>query len=293
MSEKPRAVLVIGVIAIVVAAIASLLLYRYMVSQEARVDEAVASGEVVIAATDISVGSAIKLSQVTTTLWPKATMPGNALSSINEAGGRVVLLTIKAGDPITQSKLIPLDGAPGVLSYKVPVGHRAMTVAVDKVSGVAGFIAPGNMVDLVVTVKPEGYKDPVSKIFLQNVPVLATGNILEQQPEGGAVEVPTVTLDVTPIEAEKLAVASTTGKLQLLLRRSGDEGSIKTAGISVRNVIKSTAVHKKPSTVIKKTSVKRKTKRTGSRYKTLNVKVEVLRDADRSVEYFKVKEEIK
>lgn len=292
MTEKPRAVLVIGVIAIVVAAVASLLLYRYMMSQEARVDEAIASGEVVVAATDISVGSAIKLSQVVTTMWPKATMPENALSSVNEASGRVALLTIKAGDPITQVKLIPLEGAPGVLSYKVPAGHRAMTVAVDKVSGVAGFIAPGNMVDLVVTTKPAGYREPVSKIFLQNVPVLATGNILEQQPEGGAVEVPTVTLDVTPIEAEKLAVASTTGKLQLLLRRSGDDTSVKTAGISIRNVIKSSAIHKKPSTV-KKTTAKRKIKRTGSKYRTLNVKVEVLRDADRSVEYFKVKEEVK
>lgn len=292
-SQKPRAVLIVGIIAVLVAVIASLLLYRYMVSQESKVIESVSTEEVIVATSDISVGSVIKTGQVARTAWPKTAMPEGALSSVEQAGGRVALLTIKAGDPITEVKLIPLEGATGILSYKIPKGHRAMTVAVDKVSGVAGFITPGNMVDLVVTTKPAGYKEPVSKIFLQNVPVLATGNILEQLPEGEAVEVPTVTLDVMPVEAEMLAVASITGKLQLLLRRSGDDGSIATKGISVRNVVRGSAVHKKQAAVAKKTTVKKRVKRTGSRYRTLNVKVEVLRNADVSIERFKVKEAVK
>jgi pilus assembly protein CpaB len=111
-----------------------------------------------------------------------------------------------------------------------------MTVGVDQVAGVAGFLNPGNIVDVVLTVLPPGSTLSLSKIVLQNVPVLAIGQIVEQK-EGKPVVVPTVTVDVTPEDTEKLAVASTQGKLQLVLRRLGDKEVAKTTGATVTKVI--------------------------------------------------------
>jgi pilus assembly protein CpaB len=130
---------------------------------------------------------------------------------------------------------VPKEGPAGVIVYKIPEGHRAMTVAVDQVAGVAGFIIPGNMVDVVLIATPPGATLVFSKIVLQNVPILAIGQIVEQK-EGKPVVVPTVTMDVTPEDAEKLAIASTQGRLQLVLRRLGDKEVAKTVGATITKV---------------------------------------------------------
>jgi pilus assembly protein CpaB len=106
------------------------------------------------------------------------------------------------------------------------------------VSGVAGFITPGNKVDVVLSVTPPGGGQPLSKIVLQDVPVLAIGQIIAQEKKDEKPQVvPTVTMDVTPDDAEKLAVASTQGRLQLVLRRAGDTDVAKTAGATVMKVL--------------------------------------------------------
>jgi pilus assembly protein CpaB len=112
-------------------------------------------------------------------------------------------------------------------------------VAVNEVAGVAGFLSPNNKVDVVVTTQPPGNNDPkniISKIVLQNVPILATGQITEQK-EGKPVVVPTVTIDLTPEDAEKLVVASSQGKLQLLLRGIKDSAPTDTKGANISKVL--------------------------------------------------------
>jgi pilus assembly protein CpaB len=131
-----------------------------------------------------------------------------------------------------------------------------MTVGVDQVAGVAGFITPGNMVDVVLTTQPQYAKESISKIVLQNIPVLATGQTVEQQKEGKPVVVPTVTLDVTPEDAERLAIASTQGRLQLVLRGAGDESPAVTRGATITKVMKGAPVRTKKARVVKTTRKK-------------------------------------
>jgi pilus assembly protein CpaB len=123
----------------------------------------------------------------------------------------------------------------------IPEGYRAMTVKVDDAAGISGFIMPGSLVDVVVTIDPRegaGQQDPISKIVLQSIKVLANGqNIDKPENEREANSVKAVTLQVTPEQAEKLALAATEGKLQLVMRNQIDKGDEQTPGVNKRNLL--------------------------------------------------------
>jgi len=237
MAAKPKPVIIVGILAVLIAAVAAYFLYDYLKGQEQKMTEAVATERVVVAEAEIPVGSAINMTQVKTSDWPKANLPQGAFPATDQVIGRIATQTLLPGDAITESKLMPKEGQQlSILTYRIPEGHRAMTVGVDQVAGVAGFINPGNIVDVVLIASPPGANQQISKIVLQNVPILAIGQIVEQK-EGKPFVVPTVTVDVTPEDAEKLAIASTQGKLQLVLRRLGDKELAKTTGTNVSRVI--------------------------------------------------------
>jgi pilus assembly protein CpaB len=222
------------------------------------------------------------MTQVKTADWPKANRPQGAFSTTDQVISRVVTQTLLPDDAVTESKLMPKEGQQlGIMTYRIPDGHRAMTVAVDQVAGVAGFVNPGNIVDVVLTAAPPGANQSMSKIVLQNVPILAIGQIVEQK-EGKPVMVPTITVDVTPEDAEKLAIASTQGRLQLVLRRLGDKEVAKTTGATVTKVIGGfsgapvrTSTKKAPATTVQKPREEATTA------------VEVFRGSDKTVEKFK------
>jgi pilus assembly protein CpaB len=301
MEAKPKTAVIIGIVAVVVAGIASMLLYQRLKGQEEMMKKAVATESIVVANEQISVGGTIKPGQVKMANWPKAELPAGSFTNSEQVVGRTAIDRFVPGDPIVEVKLIPKEGQTGILSYKIPEGHRAMTVAVDQVSGVAGFITPGNMVDVVLTIAPEeANKKPISKIVLQNVPVLATGQIISQEKKDEKpVVVPTVTMDVTPEDAEKLAIASTQGRLQLVLRRAGDADVAKTTGATVSKVL--TAASTATPTVITKTKTAAKTRpavkakvveaKPAAPEKPQVVTVEILRGNKRSEESFKVEKE--
>lgn len=284
MAAKPRAVIIVGVLAVAIAAVAAYFLYSYLKLQEKKVEEAVASEKIVVAAAEIPIGSTINITQLKTADWPKANVPQGAFLSKELVVGRTAIQTFLPGDPVTEAKLIPKEGPAGILTYKIPEGHRAMTVAVDQVAGVAGFINPGNMVDVVLIVTPPGATQTLSKIVLQNVPILAIGQIVEQK-EGKPVVVPTVTMDVTPEDAENLAIASTQGRLQLVLRRFGDKEVAKTVGSTVTRVI-----GRAPAPVMAKPKAVKKASVTEVRKPVEEaVSVEVWRGSQKTVEAFKTK----
>ncbi len=287
MAARSRALVGIIVIALVVALFASYFLYSYLRGQERRVDRAVVTGRVLVANMKIPVGSVVGNGQVRSVAWPKNTIPAGSMNTSAEAVGRVALVTIEAGDPVTQTKLMPKEGGMGILSYKIPEGHRAMTVAVDRVSGVAGFITPGNKVDVITTTARPGGKERISKIILQDVPILATGKILEQKPSGEAVEVPTVTMDLLPEDAEKLALAGSEGHLQLLLRKVGDTEDVFTSGATIAKVLKGDSA--KTRRVVKRRKGKGKRRAVVSKPRYVKASVEVLRNGNKRVETFKVK----
>ncbi len=155
--------------------------------------------------------------------------------------GRVVVTRIAPREPVTESRLAPV-GAAGGLSSVIPEGFRAMTVKVDDVVGVSGFIMPGTLVDVVVVTSPpkkSGDAEMISKIVLQNIKVLASGQNIDKPKNDRDVEraVKAVTLQVTPEQAEKLALASSEGKLQLVMRNSVDQGDEHTPGANKSSLL--------------------------------------------------------
>ncbi|HXQ72814.1 MAG TPA: Flp pilus assembly protein CpaB, partial [Pyrinomonadaceae bacterium] len=196
--------------------------------------------KVAVAKVAIPLGSKIIAEQITVVQFPKESTPDGAFDSPEKLAGRVAVVNIAAREPITESRLAP-EGTAAGLSAVIPEGYRAMTVKVDDAAGISGFIMPGTMVDVVVTIDPRegsGMQDPISKIVLQNIKVLANGqNIDKPENEREANSVKAVTLQVTPEEAEKLALATTEGKLQLVMRNQIDQNDEKTPGVNKRNLL--------------------------------------------------------
>ena len=198
--------------------------------------------DVVVAKVDIPVGSRIIPEQLTVAQFPADVTPEGALSKIDDQLiGRVVVASISPRDPVTEAKLAPI-GAAGGLSSMIPEGYRAMTVAVNDVVGVSGFIMPGTLVDIVVVIAPpkgSGNEEMISKIVLQNIKVLASGQNIDKPKNDRDVEraIKAVTLQVTPEQAEKLALASSEGKLQLVMRNSVDQADEQTNGANKRTLL--------------------------------------------------------
>jgi pilus assembly protein CpaB len=198
--------------------------------------------DVVVAKVDIPVGSRIIAEQLTVAQFPADVTPEGALSKIDDKLiGRVVVQGISPRDPVTELKLAPI-GAAGGLSSMIPEGYRAMTVAVNDVVGVSGFIMPGTLVDIVVVITPPkgtGQEEMISKIVLQNIKVLASGQNIDKPKNDREVEraIKAVTLQVTPEQAEKLALASSEGKLQLVMRNSVDQADEQTNGANKRTLL--------------------------------------------------------
>ena len=287
MAARPKALYIFGALAVAIATIAAYLLYTYLRSEQKRVSEAVATVPVVAASAEIPVGSSINITQIKMVDWPKASLPQGALSSTDQATGRVAVQSFAPGDPIVETKLVPKEGAPfSILTYKIPEGHRAMTVAVDQVAGVAGFINPGNIVDVVLTASTPGSNQSISKIVLQNVPVLAVGQIVEQK-EGKPNTVPTVTVDVSPEDSERLAVASTQGRLQLVLKRVGDKEVVNTTGATVTKVMTGATVG--PIKAVSTTSSKKVSMSTAPAVKRgdTNSSIDIFRGGKMTTESFK------
>jgi pilus assembly protein CpaB len=188
--------------------------------------------------------------QLKVTSWSKDGIPQGSATRPEAVINRVTIRPIARGDAVTEQKLKPKSavGDAGFMTYLVPAGHRAVTVAVNEVAGVAGFPTPNDRVDVVVTTAlPNNDKESISKIILENVPILATGQITDQK-GGKPVIVPTVTLDLLPDAAEKLVISATKGSLQLLLRNIADNSQVKSKGATIAQVLTGMEpVPKKPS----------------------------------------------
>ena len=190
---------------------------------------------------DIPVGSRIIAEQLTVAQFPHNVAPEGTFSKIDDALlERVAAMKISAREPLTENRLAPIGTAAG-LAAVIPEGYRAMNVRVDDVVGISGFIMPNTLVDIVVVIEPSegsGQKDRVSKIVLQNIKVLANGQNLDKpKNDKEADRVKTVTLQVTPEQAEKLALASSEGRLQLVMRNSIDQGDEVTPGANKRSLL--------------------------------------------------------
>jgi pilus assembly protein CpaB len=192
---------------------------------------------VVVASKDIPSAVALSADQLKVHQWPSDSALVGKFSRLDDVKGRVTAIPLTAGEPLLESKLAPEGVIPGLTALLSPE-KRAMTVKVDEASGVAGFLNPDNRVDVVVTVdKGDFNKDPVSKVVLQNLRVLGTGQRIEKRLGEKPQVVPTVTLEVTPEEGERLALATREGMISLVLRNQQDEQVVATTGVRTSTLL--------------------------------------------------------
>ena len=191
--------------------------------------------DVVVAAHDLQVGAKIEDTDVKLVRFPTADLPPNALHRLPSAVGRGVVLPISQGEFVLMSKLAGENSGYGLPSL-IPPGMRAVSVRVNEVVSVAGFVVPGTRVDVLLTGNPSGGTDQQTTTVLENVAVIATGQKLERNSGGDPQTTPVITLLVSPDDAQKLTLASTQGRIQLSLRnpldtKQSDLGAVNTSNI--------------------------------------------------------------
>lgn len=187
---------------------------------------------VVVATTDLQVGAELAADDLQTIQWPANAVPEGAFARTSDVIGRGLIMPVVRSEPLLPSKLASKEAGSG-LPPAIPPGMRAVSVRVNEVIGVAGYVLPGTHVDVLATASPtEQRGDMTSKVVLTNVQVLTAGTKLEQAGDKGKpVAVSVVTLLVTPEQSERLTLASTEGKIQLALRNPLDQTAPPTPGV--------------------------------------------------------------
>lgn len=232
--KNPRA-LVMVIISIIIGLGAVVLASRWVNTQATA-----QSSKVVVAATDVDLGTPLAPQMLKVADWPSGSVPAGAFTDIKALDTRVLKASVSRGEPVLESKLAPL-GATGGLSAVIKEGNRAMTVRVNDVVGVAGFALPGNYVDIVVntvdeTAKAANGNNSISKIVLEHILVLAVAQE-QNRDETKPKVVNAVTLEVTPEQAEKLDLARSVGTLSLVLRNQIDSSLAATGGSTKKDLL--------------------------------------------------------
>jgi pilus assembly protein CpaB len=194
---------------------------------------------VMVAATDLAWGTKITPEMIKTLPYLKESVPDGYFSTPDKLKDRILVANLKTGEPVVEHRLAPIGIKSGGVSAVLPAGKRAVAVKGDKVIGISGFINPGNRVDVLVTMKDPVNKKDKTKLALENIPVLATGTQIEQNSKGEPAPVDVYTLEVTPAESEKLALAATMGKLQFALRNITDGEKVRTRGATITQTLNS------------------------------------------------------
>ncbi len=193
--------------------------------------------EVVVAARDLPLGSVLTPQDIKLIEWPGNSLPVGYSSSTEEVLGRGLITPVAENEPLLSTKMA-LSEAGGGLPIVIPEGSRAVSVQVDEVVAVSGFVLPGNRVDVLVTLDQATYSDnPITKVIMQNVAVLAVGQIIASDANGTPIVVSTSTLLVTPEEAERLVMAATKGRIQFALRNTLDLDSLSTNGMRLTGLV--------------------------------------------------------
>src|SRR3954465_436198 len=204
---------------------------------------------VVVAAADISLGAELRKEDLTVVNFPAGHVPEGAFARVTDVVGRGVISPFVKNEVVIPAKLASKEAGSG-LPPVIPEGMRALSVRVNEVIGVAGYVLPGARVDVLATASPSGNQtDVTSKVILANVQVLTAGTRMEQDKEKGKpMQVTVVTLLVYPEQSERLALASTEGKIQLALRNPLDQGAPPTPGM--RQAVLLGAVKAAPARVV-------------------------------------------
>ena len=208
--------------------------YKYVSnsSTQGSTGAAIPSKPVVVAASDLPMGAELTADDVKVIEWPASSVPAEAISDPKEAVGRGLVMNVVQYEPILPLKLASKEAGAG-LPPVIPPGLRAVSVRVNEVIGVAGYVVPGTRVDVLTTINPGQQQTTMtSKVILTDVQVLAAGTKLDNTADKDKpVPVSVVTLLVNPDEAERLTLAASEGKIQLALRNPLDRSAPATRGV--------------------------------------------------------------
>jgi pilus assembly protein CpaB len=240
--DRWRAVVPI-VLALVVAVVASVLIYKWMKKQTAPKEvakiEEVRLKEAATAEVNLPVGTQLKAEMIKSVSFLEDSLPPGSFSDPNEQVGRVVIAPLERQELILESRLAPSDVKTGGMAAILKPGKRAVSIAGNKVLGVSGLINPGDRVDILLTSNDPKTKTTVNKTVFENVLILATGTQLSRNAEGKPSPVDSYTLEVTPEQAEKLVLASSQGKIHFALRIILDRETVLTTGATHPEILAS------------------------------------------------------
>lgn len=225
-----RFLTVLGV-SLVFALVVTSIFYQMATSAGSKKSEVTDLADLVVAARPLPVGMTVKAADLKVVKVPTSAFPKGAYNKPEDVLDRPVVSNILHDEPILEGRLAQRGSGFG-LSPIIPVGMRAVTVRVNDVVGVAGYVLPNMRVDVLITGQPPGSEDRVTKTVLQNILVLSAGATIQTDTTGKPVNAPNVTLLVTPPQAELLTLAGNEGKIQLVLRNAGDQGVEATSGLT-------------------------------------------------------------
>ncbi|MDE3167275.1 MAG: Flp pilus assembly protein CpaB [Acidobacteriota bacterium] len=222
--------------AFLVAAGASLILYRVLLNRPQNAKAAPVAAHIVLANKNLDVGTVLKEEDVQVADWPGAVPEGSSMRT-QDVVGRGVTTAIYAKEPVIESRLAP-KGAGGGLAAMIPPGMRAVAVRVNEVVGVAGFVVPGMRVDVLISgnTPSGGTQGTLTRTLLQNVEVLSAGQDFKKDAEGKPVLVQVINLLVTPEAAEQLSLAANQTQIQLVLRNPLDRANVNTPGTTLQQI---------------------------------------------------------
>jgi pilus assembly protein CpaB len=237
---KLRALVPIA-LSLIIAIAGTVFLYKWIERQRGPKEivkvEKMDAAPIVVSAGNLPWGTKLKPEMIKTAPYLKESLPVGYFSSTTDLKDRVLIAPLKLNEPITEAKLAPTSVKTGGVSAVLKPGMRAIAVKGDKIIGISGFINPGNRVDVIVTVEEPKTKKIKSKIFLENMAVLATGTQIEKNEKGEPMPVDVYTLEVTPEQAEKVALAASEGRLQFALRGVTDSEDLLTKGVTVPELL--------------------------------------------------------
>ena len=246
--------LFIGFVALALGAFVSFVVYKNVLSMSSAGNEP--GADVIVAANDIQVGAKLQDGDIRMVKVPASVVPPNSFRSRSQIIGRGVILPIQKGEFILPSKLAAENAGSG-LPALIPPGMRAVSVRVNEVVAVAGFVIPGTRVDVLLTGNPMGANEPQTTTVLENVAVIAAGQRLERNAAGEPQSTPVITLLVSPDDAQKLTLASSQGHIQLSLRNPVDTKKVDIASMKATGLYKNVtpvalpAPHPKPAKTAK------------------------------------------
>jgi pilus assembly protein CpaB len=220
--------------ALVVAVIATFGVYRVLEATKA--SSRIATVPVVVAARDMPEGVTVDRVALVVAQWPAGTQPAGAYNTVDSVAGRVTRVPVYKGEAIVPGRLAP-EGTGAGLEVKITPGKRAYGIRVNDVSSLAGMVQPNSRVDIMVVINDPEQQKQVAKLFMENMRVLAIAAATERPQDGRPIQAAVASIEVTPTEAERLAIAAAQGSLQLVLRGYGDPDSISTAGADARDVL--------------------------------------------------------